>query len=175
VTTGGLTALDAESLRVLMTADAARNRLEGVPLPPGLRSYLGYTVLADDDAEAVFVYETTGIDANYAGYICVQAALIALDPNTGQRIGSWDARDPITGQPLCALGMAGTRVELCRQERLHARPGDHGPVACRAHRAPTVVFAAGPKPSQNGLGIFRASGHTMLSVSPSYSSPFFIT
>lgn len=106
VTTGGLTALDAESLGVLYTADAARNRLDGVPLPGGYQSHVGYTVMADDDAQAVFVYEYTGVAVNYGGGVCVQAALIAVDPDTGQRLAGRDARDPMTGEPLCGLQLA---------------------------------------------------------------------
>jgi len=106
VTSNGLTALDPESLRVVGTADAPRNRLDGVPLPRGTGSSFAYRVLAHDDAEAVFVDEATWRTGNYSAGVCVQAALIALDPDTGQRIAGRDALDPVTGQPLCGLELA---------------------------------------------------------------------
>jgi hypothetical protein len=106
VTTAGLTAFDPESLRIPGTADAGRDRLDGVPLPRGLTTAFRAAVLADDDAAAVFVHEAMAVDANYSGSTCVQAQLIALDPDTGQRLGSRETRDPVTGQPLCALSLA---------------------------------------------------------------------
>jgi hypothetical protein len=105
VTTRGLTALDPESLRVIATADAPRSRLDGVPLPRGYPRQFGYTVLADDDAESVIVYEFSEYYVQHAGRLCVQAALIALDPDPGQRLGSRDARSPVSGELLCALDL----------------------------------------------------------------------
>ena len=103
VTADGLVALQADTLQPVASADAPKYRPNDRQWPPGYVSTFGYQILMDPNAAAIFVFEHSGmVYGDHGAPLCLQSALVALDPRTGGRLATRNLTNA-TGAPECGV------------------------------------------------------------------------